>query len=251
MSQSIFRQQRESNFTYVPNELLHDPSLSWKAKGLLVFILSLPNDWELNTAHLKTKSTDGADAVYSGLKELCDARYMWKRARGGGGWEYLVWDTPHQENPFTEKPNRENPESGKSRTTKNLSEEQTTKEETKNVIGELELGISKPKKQGGIPDCLSRIEGFSSEWDNFKAHRKTIRKPMTPRAAELILEILSERPLEALAAVRTAIEKCWCGIRWDWIDNLTNPRFNGANGRKTSGIPEHSKWDFEIPNRKN
>ena len=135
MSKNIFRQKRSSNFTVIPNEFLHSEGLSFKAKGLLSYLLSLPADWEVHISHLATASKDGQDSVSSGISELIDAHYIWRRPRSGsepGGWEYFIYDAPQQESPFGENPireipNAENPDSGKSATTKNYDNEKRTK----------------------------------------------------------------------------------------------------------------------------
>lgn len=275
MSQSIFRQQRESNFTYVPNEILHDSSLSWKAKGLLVFILSLPNNWELNTAHLKTKSTDGADSVYSGLKELCDAKYMWKRARGGGvggGWEYLVWDTPHHENPFTENPNRENPnrenpESGKSRTTKNVSEEQRTQEERKN-LGETAFSQGKTLVDlfGGADEQASnqkQEDEVMAAWNDcaMLPAIRTIsgkrKKTLSARFKDSMFYQNWRQAIKKVAASDFLMgknDRGWVAdfdwfLRPDSVLKIMEGKYDnrGKRERVASSDPALSKWDFEIP----
>ena len=137
MSKNIFRQKRTKNFTVVPNEFLHSQELSFKAKGILTYLLSLPSDWELHVSHLSTISSDGRDSVYNGIQELIEAKYIWRRPRSGtepGGWEYFIYDSPQLDCPFTGKPHTENPytenpESGKPVTTKYIIEEQRTKEE--------------------------------------------------------------------------------------------------------------------------
>lgn len=137
MSKNIFRQKRTRNFTVVPNEFLHSQELSFKAKGILTYLLSLPSDWELHVSHLSTISSDGRDGVYSGIQELIEAKYIWRKPRSGvepGGWEYFIYDVPQFESPFSSSPNTENPyteksESEKPATTKYIIEEQRTKEE--------------------------------------------------------------------------------------------------------------------------
>ncbi len=37
--------QKNENFTIVDNEYLRDENLSFKAKGILTYFLSLPGDW--------------------------------------------------------------------------------------------------------------------------------------------------------------------------------------------------------------
>ena len=49
----IHRQPRiTTNFTVVPNQILNDGRISFRAKGLLVYILSKPDHWRTTTSHL-------------------------------------------------------------------------------------------------------------------------------------------------------------------------------------------------------
>lgn len=67
---------RGERWTTVPNEVLDDPRLSFKAKGVLAFLVSKPEGWEIRSNHLATIGPDGRDAVRSGLRELVDAGYL-------------------------------------------------------------------------------------------------------------------------------------------------------------------------------
>ena len=136
MSKTIFRQKLTKNFTTIPNELLNNPNLSWKAKALLCYLLSLPPDWEIHLAHLKTVSTDGYDSTVAGVNELLENKYLWRRPRCGdepGGWEYYVYQEPQFDNPFRDgnSPTREIPESEKSVATKETEEKERTKDKQK------------------------------------------------------------------------------------------------------------------------
>jgi hypothetical protein len=55
---------------------LDAPALSWKAKGLLAYLLARPNDWQVREADLVAHATDGRDSVRSALKELKGAGYI-------------------------------------------------------------------------------------------------------------------------------------------------------------------------------
>lgn len=118
MSMTVFKQRLTRNFTTIPNEILCNPNMSWKAKSILCYLLSRPPEWIVHLSHLKTISTDGYDSTVSGINELLDNKYLWRRPRGGenpGGWEYLVFQEPQLQDPFRdgEIPTREIPESEK------------------------------------------------------------------------------------------------------------------------------------------
>lgn len=59
------------------DHFLYDRKLSWKARGLLAFILSHKKGWEINIQTLIDESEeDGRVAVQSGFQELIKAKYV-------------------------------------------------------------------------------------------------------------------------------------------------------------------------------
>jgi len=69
-----------------------------------------------------------------------------------------------------------------------------------------------------IPEALKNQTGFADEWSHFLKHRKSLRKPMTARAKQILLRRLAERPSQAIHAIQTAMVRGWQSIEWDWID---------------------------------
>lgn len=53
-----------------PHIVLNDIRLSWRAKGLWAYMMSLPDDWDYSIRGLATRAKDGRDSVMSGLNEL-------------------------------------------------------------------------------------------------------------------------------------------------------------------------------------
>jgi hypothetical protein len=115
----IFRRAIKKDFVRIQNDILINDKLSWKAKGLLCFMLSRKDDWEFHKVQVQKYSTDGRDSTISAFNELIKAGYVKQiRKRDGRGkfvtFDYLVYDkpiteSPFTDNPFTEKPNTENP----------------------------------------------------------------------------------------------------------------------------------------------
>lgn len=110
----IFRIRKTNDYTIICNHVFRNNQLSYKAKGLLVEMLSMPDDWKFSTQDLIQRAKDGRDAVYSAIKELEDAGYL-KREKATNekgqfmGYDYNVYEKPDAENPDVEKPHRENP----------------------------------------------------------------------------------------------------------------------------------------------
>lgn len=125
LTNTITRHKYERDFTIIANECLRDNRLSWKAKGIIAYVSTLPDTWVLNLRELQTHATDGRDSIYSGIRELEEYGYCRKSQRKKedgrfAGYEYEICDkcvfqsndtenTPHTEKPHTEKPHTENP----------------------------------------------------------------------------------------------------------------------------------------------
>lgn len=119
MADSIRKSKRKVNFTTVNNDYLHDRVLSWKGKGLITYIMSLPDEWRLNISDLKNRSKDGRDATSNGINELIDNGYCVRhRVRNDNGmfdgYDYEVSDIkiPQSENTVSVNPITENPVTG-------------------------------------------------------------------------------------------------------------------------------------------
>jgi hypothetical protein len=77
-SEKIIRLKHESDFTIIGNSALRDKSLSWAARGLLVYMLSLPSDWNVHENELLAHTTDKKLATHSAMEELIHAGYVFK-----------------------------------------------------------------------------------------------------------------------------------------------------------------------------
>jgi hypothetical protein len=101
---SIIRIQHDKNYTCIHNDAIRDKRLSWKARGLHHFLLSQPNNWQINTEHLvKQSDEDGRTAVLSALNELRDWGYLVQRQikdKEGkfAGWEKVLTELPSKPN---------------------------------------------------------------------------------------------------------------------------------------------------------
>lgn len=117
---SVFKIEKNQNYTVMSNHHLRDRNLSYKAKGLLSFMLSLPDDWDYSLAGLCSISKESRDGIRSILKELQEHHYVEiEKVRGNKGYfeyNYLIYEIPHfidleneQNNPDTENPHLDTP----------------------------------------------------------------------------------------------------------------------------------------------
>ena len=96
---SVFRVEKSREFTVIANSVFKDRTLSAKAKGLLVEMLSLPENWDYTLKGLTYLFTDGLDSIRQGIRELEEHGYIVrerKRDTKGrlGGMEYVIYETP-------------------------------------------------------------------------------------------------------------------------------------------------------------
>ena len=138
---STFRVNKNVNYTVMSNYHLQDKKLSLKAKGLLSYMLSLPDDWDYSLKGLATGCKDGIDSVRSAVHELEDGGYLCRsKARNARGriidYNYEVFELPQKERiekrpaPVPNSPSSENPMSDFP-TLENPTQQNTNKQNTK------------------------------------------------------------------------------------------------------------------------
>jgi len=132
---AVFRVIKDKDNPYVMlnKYVLYDKELSYKAKGILNYCMSRPDDWEFYEEEIAKHSTDGLASVKTGLKELIEKGYIVRNRKRDElgkfkGYEYLVYEVPQEikedslsatispscdfpttDNPLTGNPTLENP----------------------------------------------------------------------------------------------------------------------------------------------
>ena len=103
-STTFVRVKKNENYTTVHNGFIKRKDLSWKAKGIMTYLLSLPDDWVVNLDEIKRNASDGESSFRSGWKELKDAGYVSKRSiRDEFTKKILKWETIIKEVPDEKK----------------------------------------------------------------------------------------------------------------------------------------------------
>ena len=108
---AVFKIEKQKNYTVMSNYHLQDRNLSYKAKGLLSFMLSLPEDWDYSLNGLVAVSKESKKAIRNILSELINKGYVVReQGRGEKGYykyDYIIREIPvnvlEKDHPDTQK----------------------------------------------------------------------------------------------------------------------------------------------------
>ena len=119
---ATIRVRKTKDFSIVSNVLLRDKRLSLRARGLLVFCLSLSDTWEYSIKGLAAATGESEGKIGNCLKELEATGYLTRtRIRDKKGRmmsvDYTLWESPQvqksdsqqNKNPNVDYPSLENP----------------------------------------------------------------------------------------------------------------------------------------------
>ena len=89
-------------YSLINNDLLNNPDISLKAKGLLCYLLSKPDDWEVYQRQLSEIGPDGKTSIRTAMEELRDAGYVHRISRRDEKGQfseslYLVFEKPRSD----------------------------------------------------------------------------------------------------------------------------------------------------------
>ena len=106
----------KNNFGIVPNDLLNDKELTFKAKGVYAYIQSKPANWDFSAERISMQTKEGVTSVRMALIELEDAGYLIRtQSRNNRGhlvYSYQLSSCPigdYEEIPTSDNPRLENP----------------------------------------------------------------------------------------------------------------------------------------------
>ncbi len=156
---TIIRCNKTKNYSVIRNEALRDPELTLEAKGMLAYILTLPDDWKIYLKELANHSTNSPAAHKKVMSELIKRGYVSrKRERNEKGqlrtMEYTVSEirndqleeSLHPKKPTLVKPTVGKTYAGETHPTKYLYRENTKKEESTNLLPPVSAKLEPPPK---------------------------------------------------------------------------------------------------------
>lgn len=93
---TTFRVVERERFTSVSRETIGDSSLSFRARGVLVWLLDKPDDWRADSSTIARAGKEGREAVRTALRELEDAGYLVRRKVQGDGGRWVTEVEVHE-----------------------------------------------------------------------------------------------------------------------------------------------------------
>lgn len=211
---AIFKAKVESNFTTLPNETIRDPRLTFEATGLLSFMLSLPDDWEIHKSWLeKQKGGCGRDKLTRIMNELITCGYVVRKPKQDEsgkmqGVDWFVYSTDQLKNRITE-----NPLDGKPATTK-------------------EIDIQKKELNKDIVQKDLHEEAFNHFWSNMRLVKKSKKAALT--AFKRLIKDKSKTPMD------------WAEFLINDIQNRISANQYGIDKLHPSTYLNGQRWEDEI-----
>jgi hypothetical protein len=95
---TIVRTPKVERYVVVDNAVFNDERLSWEARGLMGYLLTKPDHWQVRLHDLLTHGPAGEHKLRRILEELRKARYVRRhrirRADGTFEWITMIYESP-------------------------------------------------------------------------------------------------------------------------------------------------------------
>jgi hypothetical protein len=96
---SVIRVARRNRYTTIDRRTVNDDRLSFRARGVLQWLLDKPDDWKADAEDIAEHGTEGRDAIRTCLRELEALGYLVRRRwrdPGTGRWvtEHVLFEHP-------------------------------------------------------------------------------------------------------------------------------------------------------------
>lgn len=235
---ATFRTIKESgDFVTVHKAFVFDNKLSAKAKGILLYFLSRPDNWQIYTSEVVKHMNDGQKSINSGIQELIKSKYVHriqKRTDNGvfNGYEYLVYEKP------TEMPFSANGLSANGKT-ENRKGQTTNNNSTNN-------DLTNNKNTNNVTDETSKLFQYISN------NLEIIQNPLKAQQLEEAIKDFKDNKLEIVTVATDYCRENSKGVNY-LIKVLENWSKDGVNTKEKaiSKIkPRNNKEDDYLAKKK-
>ena len=140
----IHKPWHDQPYVMVDKALITDERLSFKAMGLLVYLIAKPASWRVCLKHLATTHRDGVDAVRSAMDELLACGYARRTLIRNEDGTLAGTETCVSEVPFPPEPEAAD------------APEDSVTDTGKSVDGSTDIGKSNASKESGSQETKER-----------------------------------------------------------------------------------------------
>ena len=261
----MLRKKLQKNFTIADNRIMQNSQLSFEARGLYLYMISLPDGWEFSEARLAKNGAIGLDKCKRILKELFEIglikREFKHNERGYKKSIYTLFDfdtleNTTENNPTLENPTLENPTNNKEIVTQikkdNKERILTNNENLKNLDIKENLNFKrnldikkekniKKEKKSIFDEALELYqpnEHFSfDDWAEWVEYKKARSKNLTILTFKKNLEQLKSFGNLAKEAIDNSISNNWVGL-FKPQQNINQNQSNNTNRNCRGGYLE-------------
>lgn len=234
----------QKRFTTVDNIVLNDTNLSWKAKGLFVYLWSQADEWDFYETEVVKHSTDKIASLKSGLKELEQQGYLKRQRKRDDkghlkGNEWILSDNPMLEKPMLENLMLDNPML-ENRTLTNTNNNNTNyNNKLTTTTGTTEIGSIYEFWESNVgslsPYLIEEIQAIYEDWE------KVSKQPK-----EMILESIKmalDKGVRNISYVKSILKR-WYDNRIYNIEDLKadQERFEKKKERKSNSKSKKSMF---------
>ena len=271
---AIIRSNRQTNYTVIDNRVFADHQLSFAAMGLLGYLLSKPDNWQVSVNQLigateGTEKQSKRDAVLKMLEELKAKGFVQMKRKAEGGVDYIVFDSPQSQN--GEIPQWENPTVGNSHNgeiplrenpavlinTEDLSNKSGLDKQNTHASAAADAPVPaepeppKPDKPKKRKPSAARIEleayrvlgehGIDGQLaQDYIALRKSHRAPITQTALKGIEREANSAGLSLEQALTICCERGWRGFRAEWLHSDRGNHPAQPKPNRINTVPQHT-----------
>jgi hypothetical protein len=167
----------ENFYTQLPNDWLRDQRLSFKARGLMAYLMSNTEGWSLTVHQIAKKSIEGKDSIRSAIVELELLGYLRReQSNDNGRFGEVTWTTsdPAAE-PLPENPPPENPP-----LKKNIDKKNIIKNREREAFDEFWKTYPKKQDKGLAERSFRKALSFASAEDIIEGAARYASDPNLP-----------------------------------------------------------------------
>lgn len=220
-----------SNFTILSNAVINDERLSFRARGVLIWLLSKPDDWRTRSDSIAGQSPkEGRDAIRSALRELAELGYLIREKIQNERGQWITIQTIYEEprtGPGPEKPTRGRADNGEPGSLSSIDAPRTKTNRTSHVsktpLSLAVTSLAAACKQAGLTATFAYLKpDAAAAMDTLiEAHgapalvsaARAVHRPGNPmRFAQAWIPLW-----QALPAPRATLEKCSQCDEYGWL----------------------------------